>query len=355
MQKLIKTEKKLLQWGKELIGILQTQKDILKNPNLGLIEEKLQELFTGAGEDSLGMIFVQTRATAKSLAEYLDQKLDGINIAVKPFIGSKDSDSGDGLSETEKKDLLDKFRKHEIKLLVATSVGSEGIDVPECNIVMKYNYSGNEINIIQMRGRTRKSGGAAVYISDHNVLRRDLMSMEKAALMHKALDMLKEKGPDEIRSLVKKEQIQNLEEIDRMERKNRELQNNKRKGTFRLVCAKCKETKIDGSSIRLFKQNHHVVADRRFLDMVRKEDVKEEKINQMIRKSEIYCKECPQKLGKIFLIHGLEVPLLKIEAFLCEEGVDKLRKYKNWKYVPFKIDEINHQDLEDIFPKRSAS
>lgn len=59
-----------------------------------------------------------------------------------------------GLSETEKKELLEDFRSHKIKLLVATSVGSEGIDVPECNIVMKYNYSGNEINIIQMRGQS---------------------------------------------------------------------------------------------------------------------------------------------------------------------------------------------------------
>ncbi|KAJ8317183.1 hypothetical protein KUTeg_005087 [Tegillarca granosa] len=58
-----------------------------------------------------------------------------------------------GMTEEEKKQLLEKFRAGDVKLLVATSVGSEGIDVPECNIVLKYNYSGNEISIIQMRGR----------------------------------------------------------------------------------------------------------------------------------------------------------------------------------------------------------
>lgn len=79
-----------------MINRLQTQPDIVPNPNLRMIEEKLQELFTEAGENSLGMIFVQTRATAKSLAEYLNQKLEGIDIPVKPFIGSKAADSGDG-------------------------------------------------------------------------------------------------------------------------------------------------------------------------------------------------------------------------------------------------------------------
>ncbi|XP_071170930.1 ATP-dependent RNA helicase DHX58-like [Mytilus edulis] len=349
---LIPIERKLLNFGKDLIQKFENQKSIRPNPNLRLIEEKLQELYctTESGKDSLGMIFVQTRATAKSLAEYLNEKLEGIDIPVKPFIGSKSSETSDGLSENEKKELLEDFRSHKIKLLVATSVGSEGIDVPECNSVMKYNYSGNEISIIQMRGRTRKAGGQAIYISDQSVLRRDLVSMEKAAVMHRALDELKQKGKEEIRKMILTEQKNDLQHQEEQERKLRELQSQKKRGFFKLVCATCKETEINGDNIKLYKQNHHVAAEREFLDRVKKEDIKEEKINQMIRKSIIYCKKCPQKLGKTFLIHDLEVPLLKIDAFLCKEG-DKLRKYKNWKFVPYIIDEINHKDLAIIFPK----
>ncbi|CAC5388883.1 unnamed protein product [Mytilus coruscus] len=350
--KLIAIERRLLRCGKELVEKLKNQ-EIRLNPNLRLISEKLQELYYDAGNDSLGMIFVQTRATAKSLAEYLNEKLKGLEIPVKPFIGSKNSETADGLSETEKKELLEDFRSHKIKLLVATSVGSEGIDVPECNIVMKYNYSGNEINIIQMRGRTRKAGGQAIYISDQSVLRRDLVSMEKAAVMHRALDELKKKGNDEIRTMILTEQKNDLKHQEDEERKLRDLQNQKKRGFFKLVCATCRKTEILGENIKLYKQNHHVAAERAFLDRVKKEDIKEEKINQMIKKSIIYCKQCPQNLGKIFLIHGLEVPLLKIDAFLCKEG-DKLRKYKNWKFVPYIIDEINHKDLEVIFPKSTT-
>ena len=175
--------------------------------------------------------------------------------------------------------------------------------------------------------------------------------MEKAAVMHRALEELKKKGADEIRRLIKEEQHNDLKHQEEQERKQREILNSKKRASFQLVCATCKKTEISGNNIKLFKQNHHVAADEGFLNKVNKENVKEErKINRMVKKSIIRCKHCPQELGKIFLIHDLEVPLLKIQAFLCQEG-DKLRKYKNWKFVPFVIDEIKHQELEQIFPK----
>lgn len=57
-----------------------------------------------------------------------------------------------GMTESRQNETVEKFRSGEYKVLVATSVGSEGIDVPDCNIVLSYNYSGNEITKIQMSG-----------------------------------------------------------------------------------------------------------------------------------------------------------------------------------------------------------
>lgn len=50
-------------------------------------------------------------------------------------------------------DALEMFRSGEVKMLVATSVAEEGIDIPECNLIIKYNYVGNEITTIQTRGK----------------------------------------------------------------------------------------------------------------------------------------------------------------------------------------------------------
>ena len=56
------------------------------------------------------------------------------------------------MTEGRQNETVERFRTGDYKVLVATSVGSEGIDVPDCNIVLSYNYTGNEITKIQMSG-----------------------------------------------------------------------------------------------------------------------------------------------------------------------------------------------------------
>ena len=57
------------------------------------------------------------------------------------------------MTESKQNETVERFRNGFYKVLVATSVGSEGIDVPDCNIVLSYNNTGNEIQKIQMSGR----------------------------------------------------------------------------------------------------------------------------------------------------------------------------------------------------------
>lgn len=53
-----------------------------------------------------------------------------------------------GMFEEEKIDILKKYRKGEINLLVVIFVGSEGIDVLDSNFIIIYNYIGNEVDIM---------------------------------------------------------------------------------------------------------------------------------------------------------------------------------------------------------------
>ena len=56
------------------------------------------------------------------------------------------------MTESVQTETVEKFRDGHYKVMVCTSVGTEGIDVPDCNIVINYNYSGDEITKIQMKG-----------------------------------------------------------------------------------------------------------------------------------------------------------------------------------------------------------
>lgn len=51
------------------------------------------------------------------------------------------------------KGILDAFKtSKDIRLLIATSVADEGIDISECNLVVLYEYFGNITKMIQVRG-----------------------------------------------------------------------------------------------------------------------------------------------------------------------------------------------------------
>ena len=59
------------------------------------------------------------------------------------------------MSENSQRDVLELFRKGDINLLIATDIAQEGLDIPECNYVIRYEFVSNEIGVVQSRGRAR--------------------------------------------------------------------------------------------------------------------------------------------------------------------------------------------------------
>jgi endoribonuclease Dicer len=63
--------------------------------------------------------------------------------------------SDENMSESQQKTILEKFKNREYNLLVVTSVAAEGVDIPDCNYVVRYDFVSDEISFIQCRGRAR--------------------------------------------------------------------------------------------------------------------------------------------------------------------------------------------------------
>ncbi len=95
------------------------------------------------------LIFCQYRNTANILKE----KIPKI-VSCERFVGQATKDDDKGLSQKQQKEIIERFAKGEIKVLISTTVGEEGIDIPAVDLVIYYEPTPSEIRHIQRRGRT---------------------------------------------------------------------------------------------------------------------------------------------------------------------------------------------------------
>jgi Fanconi anemia group M protein len=114
-----------------------------------------------ANPDSRIMVFTNYRDTATALLEFL--KGDPEIRAVR-FVGQASRDHDQGLSQKKQAEILQKFRAGEFNVLIATSVGEEGIDIPATDMVLFYEPVPSEIRSIQRKGRTGRARAGRVVV-----------------------------------------------------------------------------------------------------------------------------------------------------------------------------------------------
>ena len=85
-------------------------------------------------------------------------------ISCERFVGQATKDAEKGLSQKKQIAALSRFREGEFKVLIATSVGEEGLDVPSTDLVIFYEPVPSEIRSIQRKGRTGRSAAGRVVI-----------------------------------------------------------------------------------------------------------------------------------------------------------------------------------------------
>jgi Fanconi anemia group M protein len=126
----------------------------------------LEAHLTEKPEDRV-LVFANIRTTAEILADRLRER--GYRAAL--FIGRAEGKHGPRMTQEEQMKTLKDFREGVYNVLVATSVGEEGLDIPECGLVVFYEPAVSGIRYIQRRGRTGRKlpGKAVILVADKTV------------------------------------------------------------------------------------------------------------------------------------------------------------------------------------------
>ncbi|MCD4704401.1 MAG: DEAD/DEAH box helicase [Methanosarcinaceae archaeon] len=124
---------------------------------LQIVSEEIEQ-----NSDSRVIVFTNYRDTAEVVTTTLSE-VAGLR-PVK-FVGQSSRYRDKGLTQKQQVDIIDRFKKGEYNVLVATSVAEEGLDIPSTNLVIFYEPIPSEIRSIQRKGRTgRKQEGRVVVL-----------------------------------------------------------------------------------------------------------------------------------------------------------------------------------------------
>ncbi len=135
-------------------------------------KKKLLELILKENPDGNALVFCRRKIDAASLARHLKNKNHG-TVEIH-------SDK----SQEQRFDALNRFKKGQARIMVATDVAARGIDVKGIAMVINYDLPDEASNYIHRIGRTGRAGKTGIAISFANPDQGDLVKdIEKALKM----------------------------------------------------------------------------------------------------------------------------------------------------------------------------
>jgi ERCC4-related helicase len=117
--------------------------------------------------DSKVIVFTQYRDTIETIVEMLSKE----GVSSHRFVGQANKADNEGMDQKTQTDVLERFAEAEFKVLVSSSIGEEGLHVPDVDLVVFYEAVPSEIRAIQRKGRTGRTmeGRVVVLIAEGTV------------------------------------------------------------------------------------------------------------------------------------------------------------------------------------------
>uniref|UniRef100_A0AAY4BGU7 RNA helicase n=1 Tax=Denticeps clupeoides TaxID=299321 RepID=A0AAY4BGU7_9TELE len=337
-------------------GKKEKLQDLAKHPeyennSLTLLRETILKEFMGR-EEARGIIFTKTRLSAIALNQWISEnkKFEACGVRASHLIGGGDQSVVKPMTSAEQKDILNKFRLGDINLLIATTVAEEGLDIKECNVVIRYGLVTNEIAMIQARGRGRAedSSYTLVEMEGSGVAERESVNEYREKMMSRAIQRV-QKLP---RADYEKKEFQMqaiMEDRVRTKKKQQKSMKTEHPSKVRFSCRQCCAAVCSGQDIAIIENMHHVnvTPQFRYLFLVRENTSLQERLLDYEVNGVIACKKCGQRWGSMMLYGGIECPCLHIKNFVVTYN-KKNKVFSKWNELAIRFpafDYVEHAQL----------
>lgn len=132
---------------------------MIPHPKIAVMLDVVEQQ-TKRKPDSKVIVFTQYRDTIEDIVKALGER----GLSASRFVGQADRTGSKGMDQEKQTETLELFGKGEFKVLVSSSIGEEGLHVPDVDLVIFYEAVPSEIRYIQRRGRTGRTTEGRVVI-----------------------------------------------------------------------------------------------------------------------------------------------------------------------------------------------
>lgn len=123
--------------------------------------EGIQGNSTASGSRTRIMVFAHFRDSAENIARVLLR--DSPMIRPHVFVGQASSKNSEGMTQKKQLSVIEEFKSGKLNTLIATSIGEEGLDIGEVDLIVCYDSKSSPLRMLQRMGRTgRKRAGTIV-------------------------------------------------------------------------------------------------------------------------------------------------------------------------------------------------
>jgi len=143
---------------KAVLRFLEEQR-VEAHPKFEELSRVLAETF-GGRPGAKAIVFAQYRDTVATIVK----ELGGRGTSAARFVGQAARGAEKGMSQDEQRASLSAFERGDFRVLVASSVGEEGIDIPAVDLVVFFEALPSEIRSIQRRGRAGRTAAGRVVV-----------------------------------------------------------------------------------------------------------------------------------------------------------------------------------------------